>query len=791
MGDAMRRLGLSAGMMLCVVGHAASILAQSQADRLLHFEKLVRPVLVEHCQKCHGEEKQRGGLRVDGLEHLLKGGDSGPAVAPGDVAASLLLRAISYEHELRMPPQGKLPDADRAVLVAWVQSGLPWPEAPSEATPTASIAKEIDRPWSFLSIATPELPVVSRTDWVRNDIDRFVLARLEAAGLSPAPEADRQTWIRRATYDLWGLPPTPEEVEAFVADTSDDACERVIDRLLASPRYGERWGRHWLDVARYADSNGLDENLAYVNAFRYRDYVVDAWNADKPYDQFVREQLAGDLLPSEGDEVLRQERLVATGFLALGAKMLAEDDPVKMEMDIIDEQVDAIGTAFLGLTLGCARCHDHKFDPISTADYYALAGIFKSTRTMDNFSVVAKWHERPLATAEVVSSAEAYQAVVERKRQQIATVETAGAGASREELARLKGELSELEQAAPAPLPYAMAVEEGTATDLPIHRRGSHLNLGEVVSRGFPRALAGESPVALQGSGRRELADWITRPEHPLTARVIVNRVWRWHFGAGLVRSTDNFGNLGERPSHPELLDWLASHFVMRGWSLKSLHRLIMSSATYRMSSAYDAHAAAVDPDDRLLWQWRRKRLEAEAIRDAMLFVAGNLDETRGGSLLTSNPREYVTGTASRNATTYASQRRSLYLPVIRSALYELFQAFDFAEPSVAHGDRDATTMAPQALFMLNAELVHQQAQSLAEQLIVAHPDDASERIVELYERALSRAPTPAEADRALRFVENYAAHPAVASLDGDAQFAAWRALCRVMLASNEFLYVD
>jgi hypothetical protein len=646
-------------------------------------------------------------------------------------------------------------------------------------------------PWSFLPMAHPALPEVSKPEWVRNEIDRFVLSRLDAQGLTPAPEANRATLIRRATYDLWGLPPTPDEVQAFLADTASDAYERLIERLLASPRYGERWGRHWLDVARYADSNGLDENLAYVNAFRYRDYVVDAWNADKPYDQFVREQLAGDLLPCEGDESLRYEQMTATGFLALGAKMLAEDDPVKMEMDIIDEQVDALGTAFLGLTIGCARCHDHKFDPISTADYYALAGIFKSTRTMDTFTVVAKWHERPLAAAEVVAFAEQHQADVEKKRQQIAAAETAGATTPSEELGRLKGELSELEQAAPAPLLYAMAVEDGAATDLAIHRRGSHLNLGEVVARGFPSALAGDSKTTLQGSGRRELAEWITRPGHPLTARVIVNRVWRWHFGAGLVRSTDNFGQLGERPSHPELLDWLARRFVEHGWSLKSLHRLIMTSATYRMSSVYDDRAAAVDPDNRWLWRMNRQRLEAEAIRDAILFVAGNLDESRGGTLLPSKPREYVTGTASRNATTYDTPRRSLYLPVIRSALNEMFQAFDFAEPSVAKGDRESTTMAPQALFMLNGDLVQEQTRGLASKLLVEHPDDSRARVTELYQRALARDPTEAEIDRALRFVGEYAAHSEASSPAGDPTLAAWQALCRVIFASSEFIYVN
>ncbi len=640
--------------------------------------------------------------------------------------------------------------------------------------------------WSFQPAVEPVVPPVRQTKWPRTPIDHFILAELEAEGLTPAPHAERRTLLRRMTFDLIGLPPTLEEVEDFLGDDSPQAVETVIERLLASPHYGQRWGRHWLDVARYADSNGMDENLALANAFRYRDWVVDALNRDLPFDQFVREQLAGDLLPDSGDVLVNQQRIIATAFLSLGPKMLAEDDAVKMEMDIVDEQVDAVGRAFMGLTLGCARCHDHKFDPVDMHDYYALAGIFRSTKTMDNFQVVARWHERPLGTRDELARLDAHRKKVEQTTAEIKQRIEAADDELRDDA--LERRLAELESEAPK-LCDALAVEEGTVQDVAIHIRGSHLTLGAQVPRRFPRALEGEHAptISADRSGRIELADWLTQPDHPLTSRVMVNRIWRWHFGEGIVRTVDNFGRMGEPPANQALLDWLARRFVETGWSIKQMHRLIMQSATYQMSTAHNEHAASMDPDNRLHWRMNRRRLEAEAIRDAILLVSGRLDHAARGSLLDAKNREYVTGTASVNATRYDSRRRSLYLPVIRSALYDVFQAFDFADPSTGNGDRETTTVAPQAMFLLNSRFVHDECGHLAERLLTGEPSDDANRVAHLYRRALGRPPSAAETARSLEFVKRYAQ----AAERDDARHRAWLGLCRVVLSSNEFIYVD
>ncbi|HVC98921.1 MAG TPA: PSD1 and planctomycete cytochrome C domain-containing protein [Pirellulales bacterium] len=794
--------------------------------KLEFFEKQVRPLLATRCHECHGPLRQKGGLRLDSLAAALAGGDSGPAVVPGKPDESTLIDAVRYGQVFQMPPKGKLPDAEVAALVAWVRLGAPWPkdgagaeslERPIAVEGVPSFTVDERAFWAFQPPVDPPSPPVMNSAWPKNPLDVFILAGLEARGLSPAPPADKRTLIRRATFDLIGLPPTPDEVESFLADESPDAFGRVVDRLLDSPQYGERWGRHWLDVTRYADSNGLDENLAYVNAFRYRDYVVSAFNRDLPFDQFVIEQLAGDLLPPDADEAIRHERLVATGFLTLGAKMLAEDDPVKMEMDIIDEQIDTIGTTFMGLTLGCARCHDHKFDPIPTADYYSLAGIFKSTKTMDNFNVVAVWHERPLAAPEQIAAVEAHREHVARKKGEIdgrvkaandasmadirrdasalpAQPKADNATAAQDELARLRDELTALEKAAPPPLPLAMAVEDRAVTDVRVHIRGNHLTQGEQVPRRFPRIIAGDDqpPLPPSASGRLELARWLVRPDHPLTSRVMVNRVWRGHFGEGLVRTPDNFGRLGERPTHPELLDWLARRFVEQDWSLKSLHRLIMHSATYQMSAAYSAAAAAADPDNRLLWRKDRRRLEAEAIRDTILATSGRLELSLGGSLLKASPRQYVASTNSVDIAQYESFRRSLYLPVVRSALYDVFQAFDFAEPSVANGGRASTTVAPQALFMMNSPIVAAESRHLAATLLAEFPADDAARVGVLYARDLGRPPSAVELSRALAFVGQMEASAAWQSLEpAERRLRALQSLCRVVMSSSEFIYVE
>jgi hypothetical protein len=743
--------------------------AAARAQDTRHFETRVRPLLAEKCFKCHGPDRQRGDLRLDTAVGFKKGGGSGtPLVAPGRPDDSLLLRAVRHADGVeKMPPDGKLTASQVADLAAWVKAGAPYPAAVAKA-PAADPANH----WAFRPVVRPDVPKGA------NPIDLLVRVRLAAAGLTPAPPAEPRALIRRATFDLTGLPPTPAEVEAFLKDTSPGAFATVVDRLLASPAYGERWGRHWLDVARYADSNGLDENVAHGTAWRYRDYVVRSLNADKPYDLFLREQLAGDLLPA-ADAAARAEHLVATGFLALGPKVLAEPDEKRMELDIVDEQIDTVGRTVLGLTLGCARCHDHKFDPVEQADYYGLAGVFVSTRTMEHFKKVAKWHENPIATpAEAAAKAEADARVAALKA-------AAKAAPSTPQAAWLNGAAAVLAATAPE-LPTAMGVADGTPTDVRVLRRGNHLTPADLVPRRFPLVLAGAAQPALPKgqSGRLELAAWLADPRHPLSARVVVNRAWRWHFGKGLVRSVDNFGLTGDAPTHPDLLDYLAAEFTADGWSLKRLHRRIMLSATYQMSTAHDAKAATADPDNRLLWRANPRRLEAEAIRDSLLAVGGLLDRTAGGPALAGvKNRDYLFDHTSKDRTSYASDRRSLYLPVIRNNLYDVFQLFDAPDPAVPTGDRATTTVPTQALFFLNSDLSARAADALAGRVVAAPGLDDAGRVRLLFELAYARPPTAAEAARVLA---------GVAAFEADAgRRAAWAAVCQAVLAGNEFIHLN
>ena len=536
----------------------------------------------------------------------------------------------------------------------------------------------------------------------------------------------------------------------------------------------------------------MDENLAYGNAWRYRDYVAAAFNKDKPYDQFIREQLAGDLLLAV-DDAERNEHLIATGLLSLGPKMLAEDDSVKMEMDIVDEQVDTVGRTFMGLTLGCARCHDHKYDPIRIADYYALAGIFKSTKTMDHFRVVARWHERPIGPKADVERRQAQEeAIAEIKTALDRLSKLADKPEVETRVKRLREELAALEKSLPV-LSEAMAVEEGRIANIRIHLRGNHLTLGPEVARQFPRIIAGlnQRPIDPKRSGRQELADWLTRPDHPLTSRVMVNRIWKWHFGEGLVRSPDNFGKLGERPANQPFLDWLAGQFVKSGWSIKAMHRLIMLSSTYQMGTAYDERSATVDPENRLHWRMNRRRLDAEEIRDAILAVSGSLDRGIGGSLFQGANRAYVPGYPNSIYDRYDFNRRSIYLPVLRSALYDVFQAFDFPDPSVPSGERASTTVAPQALFMLNSKLMHEQTRKMAERLLREPVDDVG-RVRLVYEKAYGGLPTTKETARSLHFVRRSEETLETEKMAArEVRLRSWQSLCRAVLAANEFISVE
>ena len=620
--------------------------------------------------------------------------------------------------------------------------------------------------WAYVPVENPELPKVDTTDWTREEMDFFVLAEIEKRDYLPTRLAGKRTLIRRAYLDLHGLPPSIGQIEAFLKDERPDAWARLIDELLKSPRYGERWGRHWLDVARYADTNGMDEDIAHPSAWRYRDYVIRSFNKDKPFDRFIVEQLAGDLVPAK-DLAQKREQTVGLGFLSVGPKMLACDDPDKMRRDIIDEQMDTMGRAFLGMTIGCARCHDHKIDPISIKDYYGLAGIFMSTKTLTKYSVVAEFHEHDLTEEEHQKRwQEVRRLEGEQKKKET----------PKDKKEKLAEEITTLKKDLPMPF-KAMGVTEYPTQDVKVHLRGDYLTLGEEVPRGVPAAWTEGKKVVMpeKQSGRLELARWIASAENPLTARVIVNRLWRWHFGRGIVPTPDNFGGLGEKPTHPELLDHLARKFVESGWSVKSMHRLMMNSATYRQSAKADVAVLEYDPENKLFARWQRRRVEAEVIRDSILMKADRLDLDMGGSMLVVQPNKY----ADQGKLTAHSMipRRTVYLPVYRSSGYDGQKAFDTADPAVSNGNRRTSTVAGQALFLMNSELMHASSKALAE-LVISKA--TKHRSAWMIKHVLGRDPTKDETARGNAFVEKY----------GDEK-GALAAFARVLLSSNEFLYMD
>jgi len=1080
-------------------------------QELEFFEAKVRPLLAERCFKCHGAAKSKSGLRLDSRATLLAGGERGAAAVPGNPDESLLVQAVRRAGELKMPPTGALDDAEVATLVEWVKLGLPWPEASKDAADGGAASSFTDEQrafWSFQPVKDPSPPAVLDASWPRGDLDRFVLAALEARGLAPAPPADRRTLIRRATFDLTGLPPTPEEVAAFLADESPDAFARVVDRLLASPRYGERWARHWLDVVRYTDwfdarsLNPGAERADVAEAWRYRDWVVDAFNRDLPYAQFVVDQIAGDLLAEEGPQGFDPSRVIATGMLAIGNWGGGDSDKEKVLTDVVDDQVDVVGRAFLGLTVGCARCHDHKFDPIPTEDYYGLAGIFMSShvlaepgaktegspvlriallsraeqesrrrrelriaelgKSIEASTVAAqrelarsllpdtarylaavwdwthgssapgagapapgaaapsladfaerrglhvfalrRWldllepaggrmlatpvrdllgkhglfawkneEETPSAVVNASDAAAAFLTVtlppkcvavhpspragvavvwespitgsaslhvriadadavcgdgvdyaVERVHGPQADVLVAGtiasggatdsqlervaiqrgeqlrvvvrpkggyecdttvvelsiaegegegdgigarrswsltdevlAAAARGELANpqpdrhgqpdvwsfrdlapraavdpaIEGdaalphwieivrsataadrgelerlapdfaaavaplivELDDLKAHPPQPLEQAVGIQEGGVPnsaqagihDVQVHVRGRYDRLGDVVPRHFPRILAGEEqpPIPEGASGRLELARWITRPDHPLSARVIVNRVWQHHFDAGIVRTPGNFGNQGEPPTHPELLDWLARRFVESGGSVKALHRSILLSNAWQQSSAPAAAALEADPENRLLARATRRRLEAEELRDAMLAVAGELDDARGGP-------------AVRDP---ATRRRTLYVMTVRSDRSSWRELFDAADPTASVDQRTTATVAPQALYLMNDAFVLARAEALARRILADDANGVSGaneaggasgdrgRIARTYELLFARPPTDDEVEIGLAAL----ARGETTADDADARLRSWSEYVQVLLWSNEWTFVD
>ncbi len=804
---------------LAVCGAAIAGPADDLAAENVFFESEVRPLLESHCLECHSGDSEplAGNLRLDNAQGWMQGGDLGVSIVPHDPDASLLVQAVRHTHaQLQMPPAGRLSDSEIAVFVEWVRRGAFDPRtAAAQTRPKRVLDLQTERNhWALQPIARPQLPDLDRNgkDWVHNPIDALVWQQYQAKELRPVASANRIDLIRRVTLDLTGLPPTAAEVEDFISDDAPDAWCKVVDRLLASSAYGERWGRHWLDLARYADSNGMDENIAHGNAWRYRDYVVSALIDDKPFNEFILEQLAGDLLAPLTNEADQYQRLIATGYLSLGPKVLAEVDETKMEMDIIDEQVDTMGRSFMALTLGCARCHDHKFDPIRTADYYALAGIFKSTKTMEHFTKIAKWNETSIATKSDIDHQQKSIAAVEQTKKRIDelvnqanadVIASMESGATLPEnpesrypadtiqaIAALREQQKQLELAIPE-LPSTMAVVDyPTATDLAVHIRGSHLTLGDVVPRALPAVFTENlEPIAIQvaGSGRLELAQWLVAPSHPLTSRVIVNRVWNWHFGQGIVHSVDNFGLTGERPTNPQLLDWLAAELMDSQWSLKHLHRLILTSQTYQLGTFASEKNQQLDPENHFFWRREIRRLDAESIRDSLLSVSGLLDRRMGGSHLHVKNREFLFDHTSKDMTRYDVTRRSIYLPVIRNHLYDVFQLFDFPDASVATSERATSTVASQALMMMNSEFAIQAAEAMAHRLLSLPdendtPSSCECRIRAAYKLAFGRQPTVEEVVRDVAFINDTQA--LIDNVD------AWRLYCQAMLASNEFLHV-
>lgn len=730
------------------------------------FEKQIRPVLAEHCYSCHGPEKQKAELRLDSRAAVLKGSDVGPVVVLGKPEASSLIKSIRHEGDSKMPAKAdKLPDEQIAALAQWVKMGLPWPEG--EAHKPSAIELAAKTHWSFQPVAKREPPKIENSRFqIQNPIDAFIAAKLEPAELTLASPAEPRTLIRRMTFDLTGLPPTREEVEAFEREAianRQSAIANLIDRLLASPRYGERWGRYWLDVARYADTKGYlagGEERHFPFSHTFRDWVIRALNEDLPYDQFLIRQIAADQLQDKDSE-----SLAALGFLTLGRRFLNNVH------EIIDDRIDVISRGALGLTVTCARCHDHKFDPISQKDYYALYGVFASSTEPEpqDLPLLANGTRNPEYEAERAKRLEAIWEFYGKRGGELGVVLAALQGApvplppeaiepvfrsgfftrkAKDEMRQLRNKLIRVEIRPDAP-PRAMALlDKPQPVQSRVFIRGNPGRPGEVVPRRFLSVLSGGNPKPFeQGSGRLELARAIASKDNPLTSRVMVNRIWAHHFGAGLVRTPGDFGVKGDAPTHPELLDWLASRFVEEGWSLKKLHRLIMLSSAYQQSSDADARTLEADPENRLVSRMNRRRLDFEAFRDSMLAVAGCLETTMGG-----RPVEITTPPFSK--------RRSVYAYIDRQNLPGVFRTFDFASPDTTSPRRHVTTVPQQALFVMNNAFTLEQARALVARPEFAKPEPAAPQIEELYRRIFARNPDLAEVEAGLKFVAAQFAQP-------------------------------
>jgi len=783
--------------------------------RMDFFEKRIRPVLVSHCYKCHSLEsadkgKLKGALALDTRKAMLKGGESGTSIIPGKPAESLLIKALKYSG-LEMPPDQKLPPQVIADFEKWITDGAFDPRDGDILIKKQGLSIEEGKNfWSFIPPKKFDLPKVRQNDWPSDPIDFFILSKMENQKLTPSPMAKGGTLVRRLYYDLTGLPPTEIETANFLKAFSENPAKAkldLVDSLLSSHHFGEKWGRHWLDVARYADSNGKDRNIYNYHAWRYRDYVIDSFNRDVSFSEFIRQQIAGDLLPSNSREE-RDRNLIATGFLALGSKSFEESKPEVFRMDVIDEQIELVSRSVLGLSVGCARCHNHKFDPIPTADYYSMAGIFRSTQPLYGYSpkgikatafahtelqaigpdaeklgpaglaYFAKLQE--LTLAQNISRSDRYRVV---RRLSAAKIDIKKPDADK---VRLEADISKMEQEIkdwdvkvkaneaalqlamdnPPNMPgWAMAVREREkAEDCKIHVRGETTNLKETVPRGTLQVISFTDNPSIPNhhSGRNELAAWLTDPRNPLTARVYVNRVWQHLFGRGLVSTPDDYGVNGSRPSHPELLDHLALRFIDQGGSTKKLIRALVLSSTYLQGGADESqgNGKSIDPDNIYLSYMRPRRLEAELLRDAIMQVAGTLDRAQlapeKAFLAKYNPYkedEYRTFQPLFTPEQIENPHRSVYLPVVRGVLPEIFGLFDFASPDRSTAQREESIVPAQSLYFMNNEWVIKQAGLLSGQLLKDDKLDDKGRIKTIYRRAFSREPSSLEINRALDYL--------------------------------------
>ncbi len=796
------------------------------ADQLAFFEKNIRPVLIEHCHKCHAadSDKIRGGLTLDSRKSALLGGESGhPGITPGKPEESTIYMAMTWKDEdMQMPPKKQLPADVVANFKKWIEMGAPDPRESEKADASGGRRViDMDEGRKHWSLVKPVMPPSA-------GIDSLLDEKRKAAALNPAPAADRPTLIRRIAFDLTGLPPTPDEVKAFVADTSADAVKRVIDGYMDSQRYGERWGRHWLDVARYAESSGKETNVLYPHAWRYRDYVIEAFNKDMPYDQFLKEQLAGDLMKSS-DPRDQAQKIVATGFLAIGPKGHNNRDRRQFAMDLVDEQIDAMSQAMLGLTIACARCHDHKFDPVTQRDYYALAGVFLSSDTLfgtyrqlqnQNTSTLIELdpaaqqtsalaaiskaevarlkqsHDDATGTANNIRTQVFSMSAEEREKGSAANFLRVRSSADRAE--SIKADV-DLFNADGTPRTLAMGVlDKRTPVNSPLLVRGDIKQQSDAVPRGLVEVLCakGEPLNISQGSGRLDLAYFIASKDNPLTARVMVNRVWLKLMGQGIVPTPDNFGIMGQKPTHPELLDYLAIRFVENGWSVKKLIREIMLSRAYQMSSTYDAKNFAADPDNKLHWRMNQRRLDAEAIRDSMLAVSGllNLYPVDGSPVARAGEGREGIISMMRELTAKPQNYRSIYLPIVRDQIPEFLSVFDFPDASLVNAERDTTNVPSQSLFLMNNPQATGAADAFAGR-VAKFQGTSTERLAYAWQLAFSRTPTPAEVNAITNFWKTFPEKAANGDRSKEAQerakYAALSAFCQSLFASAEFRYLN